>query len=284
MQTINLNKNLWPNGWSKSGPKIMGILNITPDSFSDGGFYEEPKIALKRASEFIEAGADMIDIGGQSTRPGAAIISPEDELDRILPVLKLLRKELPKTILSIDTYYSLVAENALNLGIDCVNDVSGGRLDPDILNIIARYKTPYVITHSRGNSLTMNKLSKYNDVALEVYNELMNSVEEANKRGVSDDQIIIDPGLGFAKNSQQNLILLSNLEKFTRSKFPVLVGPSRKRFIGYILDQENPNKRIFGTAAVVCRCVQAKVSLLRVHDVFEIDQTLKMANSLWPNN
>ncbi len=283
LQIINQNKNPWPKGW-RVRPIIMGIINITPDSFSDGGSYIDPEDALLKAKEFIEVGVDLIDIGGQSTRPGAGIISPEEELNRVVPVLKLLRRELPETFFSIDTYYSLVAEEALNIGVNWVNDISGGRLDPEILNVVANSNVPFVITHSRGNSLTMNLLSKYQDVTSEVYSELMINVEKAISLGVSYSQIILDPGLGFAKNNEHNLCLLYNLEKFTQTRFPVLVGPSRKRFIGHILNETDPNKRIFGTAAVVCRCVEAKVSVLRVHDVKEISQTILMAESLWPKN
>jgi len=262
----------------------MGVINITPDSFSDGGYYIDPFLALKRAKECIEQGASIIDIGGQSTRPGAQIIQPDVELSRILPALKLIRRELPEVLISLDTFYSEVADKAMEIGVDWINDISGGRLDPDILNVVSNSDTPFVITHSRGNSLNMNNMAIYTDVVQDVYNELMLSIEKALSSGLSDKQIVLDPGLGFAKNDEHNLILLSELERFTSGIYPVLVGPSRKRFIGNTIQEPDPKKRNLGTNAVICRCVQAKVDIVRVHDVREVFQTISMASSLWNIN
>ncbi len=262
----------------------MGIINITPDSFSDGGNYIDPSKALKRAKECIAQGAEVIDIGGQSTRPGAEVIQADVEIKRILPVVKLIRKEIPNVLISLDTFYSEVASKALDIGIDWINDISGGRLDPEILNVVSHSEIPFVITHSRGNSLTMNKLALYKDVFNDVFIELMDSVDNALAAGLSNKQIIIDPGLGFAKNDEHNLSILSKLEKFTSTSYPVLVGPSRKRFIGNIISESDPKKRIFGTNAVLCRCVQANVDIVRVHDVKAACQTIAMSNHLWNIN
>ncbi|WP_036918241.1 dihydropteroate synthase [Prochlorococcus sp. MIT 0603] len=259
----------------------MAVINITPDSFSDGGRFLDPKTALNKATDVIDSGADILDIGGQSTRPGAQLISCEEELNRITPVITLLRKEHPNQLLSIDTFYSKVAKKALDLGVNWVNDISGGRFDSDILNVVADSGAPFVINHSRGNSSNMNTFANYQNVTTEVYEELQRAIDHAYSAGVSKKQIIIDPGIGFAKNNFHNIDLLYNLEKFTNSRFPVLVGPSRKKFIGHTLNQPDPMKRIFGTAAVVCRCVQAKVDMVRVHDVSEMKQVIDMSNALW---
>ena len=262
--------------------KIMGVINITPDSFSDGGMYLDVEKALEKASYCINLGAEVIDIGGQSTRPGAEILSSDQELKRIVPALKLIRKEFPTQLISVDTFYSGVAGEALNLGANWINDISGGRLDPQMFNVLAGTEVPFVITHSRGNSQTMKNYSNYQNVAAEVLSELLIQVEKAILAGVSSDQIIIDPGIGFAKNTSQNLSLIKNLGIFTNTKYPVLVGPSRKRFIGDVLNENDPLKRLFGTSAVVCKCVQAKVNYIRLHDIYEMNQLIKMASILWP--
>ncbi len=259
----------------------MGVVNVTPDSFSDGGLYFNSTNALNKVKECFDNGADIIDLGGQSTRPGARLISSEEELSRIIPVLKLIRKELPNVFISIDTFYSDVASRCIDLGVDMINDISGGRFDPKILEVLANSNKFYVITHSRGNSQSMKSLENYSDILSEVFSELMDNVNEAISKGINRDKIIIDPGLGFAKDAFQNLELLSNLEMFTESKYPVLIGPSRKSFIGFVINEKEPSKRIFGTAAVICRCVQANVDIIRVHDVIEMNQTIKMANKLW---
>ncbi len=280
LQTISSKKNLWPKGW-RTETKIMGVINITPDSFSDGGYFIEPIKALERARDCILSGADVIDIGGQSTRPGALIIDADEEISRVIPVLKLLRNEFPDVLISIDTFYSKVADKSLELGADWVNDISGGRHDPEILNVVAKYKSPYVLTHSRGNSITMNNFANYNNVVSEVFKEILINIEKAYSYGVAPQQLIIDPGLGFAKNDIHNFCLLNNLKEFTKTDYPVLVGPSRKKFIGNVLKEPDPKKRIFGTNAVICKCVEANVDIVRVHDVSAVHQTIKIASKLW---
>ena len=260
----------------------MGVLNITPDSFSDGGLNDNPSKAYSRFCDILLAGADIIDIGAQSTRPGALELSSENELKRLLPSLKLIRERSKDSIISIDTFYSKVAEEALSLGVNWINDVTGGRRDPDILKVIADFSCPYVINHSRGNSQNMNNLCNYNDLINDIIDELSALTDKALDAGIAKENIIWDPGIGFSKSTSQNINILNKLELFTKYEFPILVGPSRKRFIGEILGESDMKERIWGTAAVVCRCVEAKVSIVRVHDIEAISKTIKMAKLLWP--
>ena len=254
----------------------MAILNITDDSFSDGGLFIDFESAIRHASLCIELGAKVIDLGAQSTRPGASEVGSEQEIKRLIPVIKELKSIHPEIPISVDTYHHSVASKALNVGADWINDISGGRHDPNIFKVIAESGCLYVLTHSRGNSKTMDSLTNYQSLVNNVKDELSNQIELALSSGVNNNQIIIDPGLGFAKNEDQNLILLRNLDEFVLMPYPILVGPSRKRFIGSVLNEPDPNKRIFGTAAVASRCVMAGVSFLRVHDIKEISQVIKM--------
>ncbi len=279
-QITHLIKNPWPQKWGKK-TAIMGILNITPDSFSDGGLYLDPEDAVSRVSEQLDQGADIIDIGAQSTRPGANLIEPEEELNRLIPVLKTIRNLFPDILISIDTFHSKVAHKALEYGANWINDVTAGREDARILDVVCEAKCPYVLTHSRGNSKTMNNYSFYKDIINDVKNELLESIEKALKIGVLEENIIIDPGLGFAKNTKHNILIIKNLEKFGSFGLPLLVGPSRKRFIGEVLNEQDTKKRIWGTNAVICRCVQAKVHLVRVHEINQVSKTIDMANVLW---
>ena len=259
---------------------VMGIVNITKDSFSDGGLFIDAKSAIKHASKCVKQGAKIIDLGAQSTRPGSSEVGAEIEIKRLIPVIKELKLIHPSIIISVDTYHHSVAKEALNVGADWINDISGGLHDPEIFNVVSDYHCKYVLNHCRGNSMTMDSLANYNDVVFDVKKELSNQIELAISLGISHDQIIIDPGLGFAKNVNQNLILLKNIEQFTSMKYQVLVGASRKRFIGSVIDEPDPINRIFGTAAVASRCVIAGVNFLRVHDVKEICQVIKMTKSI----
>tara|TARA_Y100001968_G_scaffold293576_1_gene299590 strand:+ start:149 stop:928 length:780 start_codon:yes stop_codon:yes gene_type:complete len=258
----------------------MAIVNITNDSFSDGGLFIDFKSAIKHASLCIEQGANVIDLGAQSTKPFASEVGAELEIKRLIPVIKEIKLLHPDIPISVDTYHNSVAKSALNVGADWINDISGGRHDSDIFNVIADYSCLYVINHIRGNSMTMDSLTEYENVVLDVKNELCIQIEKALSYGIKSDQIIIDPGIGFAKNVYQNLDLLRNIDQFVSMKYPVLVGASRKRFIGSVLNESDPNKRIFGSAAVASRCVIAGVDILRVHDVKEISQVIKMTESI----
>tara|TARA_Y100001968_G_C19271333_1_gene674398 strand:+ start:83 stop:925 length:843 start_codon:yes stop_codon:yes gene_type:complete len=277
--TTNQSNYHGPKHWDRE-TNVMAILNITKDSFSDGGFFIDIADAINHACLCIKQGAEIIDIGAQSTRPGASNVGAEIEIKRLIPVIKELKLIHPEIQISVDTFNHTVAKTVLNFGADWINDISGGRHDPEIFNVIADFGCPYVLTHSRGNSKTMDSLAVYKNVFLEVKNEISNQIDLALSFGVNTNQIIIDPGIGFAKNVDQNLTLLKNIEKFVSMNFPVLVGASRKRFIGSIINETDPNNRIFGTAAVASRCVIAGVDFLRVHDIKEICQVIKMTKSI----
>ena len=258
----------------------MAIVNITEDSFSDGGIYIDLPNAIKHASLCIKEGANILDIGAQSTRPGASEVGAEIEIKRLVPLIKELKLLHPSIPISVDTFHHSVAKKVLNAGADWVNDVSGGRHDPEIFRVIADNGCPYILTHSRGNSITMDSLATYTNVVKDVKNELSSQIDLAVSKGVKNNQIIIDPGIGFAKNTDQNLTLLRNLEEFVSMNYPVLIGASRKRFIGSVINEPDPTKRIFGTSAVASRCVIAGVDFLRVHDIKAISQVIKMTHSI----
>ena len=204
-----------------------------------------------------------------------------DRLRRLLPALKAIRQHCPEALISIDTFLAPVAAKALEAGANWINDVSGGRRDPDLLRVVADAGCPVVLMHSRGDSQTMDHLTTYTDVMTDVKEALLERSEAAIQAGVDERQIIWDPGLGFAKTHEQNLQLLRDLEQLTGGPRPVLIGPSRKRFIGAVRDEPRPKARLWGTAAVACRCAQAGAAVLRVHDVVPISQTLRMAAALW---
>ncbi len=265
---------------------VMGILNLTPDSFSDGGRFVHPEAALRQARLMQRQGADLLDLGGQSTRPGASEIGVQEELDRVLPVLERLVATLPTPgegglLLSIDTFRAPVAEAALAAGAHWINDVSAGRRDPDLLAVAAAADCPCVLMHSRGDSRTMEGLAVYGDVVAEVRQELRLATERALAAGVRPERILWDPGLGFAKTTDQNLALMRALPRLRAEGFPLLVGPSRKRFIGAVLAEPRPRARLWGTAAVCGQAIAAGADVLRVHDVGPIVQTARMADALW---
>lgn len=291
------------------GPLLMGVLNLTPDSFSDGGRLDSVEAVLAQARRMLAQGAAVLDLGAQSTRPGATEVGPTEELRRLLPALRVLqqlRQEHPALLLSIDTFDASVAEAALAEGADWINDVRGanrtaeapgGTLrDPAMLPLIARQGCPYVLMHSRGTSQSMDSLAAYGDVVAEVRAELQAATASALSAGVNPEQIIWDVGLGFAKTTAQNLELLRRLPELMetdgnssggrssggRSGYPLLVGPSRKRFIGAVLDEPRPRARLWGTAAVCTLAVAAGARVLRVHDVGPIAQTVRMATAISP--
>jgi dihydropteroate synthase len=258
----------------------MGILNLTPDSFSDGGRIQGVEGALRAASRLLAQGADVLDLGGQSTRPGAGDVGAEEEIRRVLPALVAIRAAHPDAILSVDTFRAPVAAAALEAGADWINDVGGGRRDPAILAVAAAADCPYVLMHSRGDSNSMDSLAVYRDVVREVRDELRQASERALAAGIRRDRLIWDPGLGFAKTSEQNLELLRGLRILCDEGFPVLVGPSRKRFIGTVLAEPRPRARLWGTAAVCGQAITAGAAILRVHDVGPIVQVATMAAAL----
>ena len=260
---------------------LMGVLNVTPDSFSDGGEFNTPAAALAQARQLVAAGADIIDVGGQSTQPGAGVISLEEELDRVLSVLQVIRQQLAVPI-SVDTTCAAVARAAVaEKGADLVNDISGGTFDPDMLLTVAKLSVPIVLMHIRGTPQTMQKLTVYQDLIAEIYQFLENRIEAAIASGIDKSQIIIDPGIGFAKTYDQNLEIFKRLPMLRSLNCPILVGPSRKGFIGHILNQPDPRERVWGTAAACCAAIAAGADILRVHDVKEMREVSRVADALW---
>ena len=260
---------------------VMGVINLTPDSFSDGGQIKGADQALAVARRMVAQGAAVLDLGAQSTRPGAEVIGVDAELARLLPALRLIRSALPQVLLSIDTFRAPVAAAALEAGADWLNDVSAGRMDPDLLGVAAAWGCPLVLMHSRGDSQSMDALTAYGDLVDEVVGELQEASSRARGAGVAASQLIWDPGLGFAKSEAQCLSLLDGLGRLRAQGYPLLVGPSRKRFIGAVLNEPRPRARLWGTAAVVCKAIAAGADLVRVHDVGPIVQTARMADALW---
>ena len=248
---------------------VMGIINVTPDSFSDGGENAGTESAVMRGIQMIREGVDIIDIGGESTRPGASRISPEEEKARVLPVLRALADY--DTVLSIDTMRAEVAEEAIAAGASIVNDVSGGLADSDMPRLIADVRVPYVVMHWRGFSDSMQKLAVYEVTAKEVRHELTERIEKLTKAGVEIDQIILDPGLGFAKEPDHNWDVLQAIESFEKLKRPLLVGASRKRFLGRLLNDgegdRDVKEREAATIAVTTMLAERKVWGVRVHNV-----------------
>ena len=274
----------WPKDWG-TRTAVMGVINLTPDSFSDGGQFNQLDRALAEASRQIASGADCLDLGAQSTRPNAVEVGKDEELKRLLPTLRAIRAAHPKVLISVDTFLAAVASQALLAGADWINDVSGGRRDSEMLPLIAQAGCPFVLMHSRGTSRTMDLCSDYGEqgVVKGVLEELRAATDRALKAGVHRDQLLWDPGLGFAKTTAQNLTLLQQLNTLVDEGVPLLLGPSRKRFIGAVLDEPRARARLWGTAAVCARAVDAGVAVLRVHDVGPIHQVVTMASAIGSN-
>jgi dihydropteroate synthase len=254
-------------------PKIMGVLNATPDSFFEDSRIEKNADLSTRVSAMVNAGMDILDIGGCSTRPGSEEVSEKEELERVLPLIKKIRKEFPDVLISIDTFRASVAEEALKVGADIINDVQGGNYDPRIWEVAKQYKAPYILTHSRGNSQTMQDMSTYNSIILDILQELSEKITRIKKAGVVD--IIIDLGFGFAKTPEQNFELLKNLSVFSMLEFPILCGFSRKSMISKRLNitvEESLN----GTSILNTFAVTKGASLIRVHDVKEAKQIVSL--------
>jgi dihydropteroate synthase len=261
---------------------LMGILNITPDSFSDGGQFNNLESALTQAQKMVENGADILDIGGQSTRPGAEEISLEQELSRVIPIIKKLREQL-KIPISIDTTKAEVAEAAIQVGADIINDISGGTFDELMLPTAAKLNVPIILMHIRGTPETMQNLTEYEDLIGEILQFFITQIQIAIDCGIDPNNIIIDPGIGFAKNYRQNLELIQRLDEFKHLNLPILVGVSRKSFIGKILDRSNPQERVWGTAAACCSAIATGADILRVHDITEMSDVCRVADTIWRN-
>ncbi len=260
------------------GPFIMGIVNATPDSFSDGGRFLEPEAAIAHAFRLAEEGADLVDLGGESTRPGATPVQAEEELRRVLPVISGLRARGFGLPLSIDTFKGAVARAALAAGADLVNDVTG-LSDPDLGAAVAEAGAPVVLQHTRGTPQDMASRAVYADVAAEVAAELAQALARADAAGIARARIILDPGIGFAKTAQQNVELMARIGELRGLGRPLLVGPSRKRFIGAISGAPAAD-RLPGTLAAVAACVLSGVEVLRVHDVAAARQAAAVAAAI----
>lgn len=257
----------------------MGILNVTPDSFSDGGLYAETGKAVARAVEMAAEGADVIDVGGESTRPGAEPVPPEEQIRRVVPVIREARERGVAIPISIDTQSAAVAAAALDAGADMVNDISGVRDDPAMPALLAERRVPFIVMHMQGTPRTMQEAPTYRDVVAEVAAFFEARAEALAATGVDLTHMIVDPGIGFGKNLEHNLALLRSIRTFT-ARWPVCVGPSRKRFLGELLSEPNPARRLLGTAAVIAHCVFAGVAMVRVHDVMEMRQMVQVCSEL----
>jgi len=257
---------------------IMGILNITPDSFSDGGKFLQPGQAIEHGLRMVEEGVDIIDIGAESTRPGAEPVSVEEELRRLLPVLEGLLKRVDIPI-SIDTYKASVAETVLKTGASMINDISGLRFDNRMKDVVAKYQVPIIIMHIKGEPRNMQQNPYYDDLIGEIYEYLAASIHLAVKTGIARNNIIIDPGIGFGKRLQDNFEILKRLSEFQGLGCPILIGPSRKSFIGKVLDL-SPDQRLEGTLAAVTIGIQNGAHIVRVHDVKQVSRACHIIDLL----
>jgi dihydropteroate synthase len=258
---------------------VMGIVNVTPDSFSDGGMFEDAEAAVKHGLRLLEEGADVLDVGGESTRPGSGSVGAEEEGSRVLPVLGGLRREAPEALLSVDTRKAGVAEEALAAGADVVNDITAGA-DPAMLRVVATAGAGMVLMHMRGEPETMQADPRYDDVVAEVRAFLADRLEAAVAAGIGRDRLCVDPGIGFGKNLGHNLDLLRSISSFRELGVPVLVGASRKRFVGELSGAEDPAGRLEGSLAAAVWCASQGVEMVRVHDVGATVRALRVVDAI----
>ena len=263
-----------------SSPKIMGILNVTPDSFYDGGVYSNENEILKQAEKMILDGVDIIDVGGYSSKPGAKIINIKEEEKRVLPIIKLIYKTFKKTIISVDTFRSEIAEKSINAGASIINDISGGDFDNNIYKIAERYKAPYIMMHMKGDPSNMQINPTYQNINYEIIKNLSKKIDFAQKKGVCD--IIIDPGFGFGKTIEHNYQILNNLKLYKVLHKPILIGVSRKSMI-YKLLKTDPSKALNGTTALNTIALINGANILRVHDVKQANEVIKLCGFLKEN-
>ncbi len=293
-QWVNLHKNRFKinhkGKFLNLGDKtaIMGILNVTPDSFSDGGEFLDINRAVEQVAKMLEEGADIIDIGGESTRPGAEPVPEEEEIKRVIPVIKEIRKELGNNFLiSIDTYKANVAKLAIEEGADIINDISGMSFDPKMADIVAQLDCPVIINHIRGNPQNMQKNVYYDDVVQEIISFLENQISYGIRKGIRKDRFIIDPGIGFGKNLEHNIEIIKRLKEFKVLGFPILIGISRKSFIGAILknlmgkeEPPPPKERLFGSLSASAIAVLNGAHIIRTHDVKETAEFLTILDTI----
>ena len=254
---------------------VMGIVNVTPDSFSDGGKFFSPEVAISHASKLISQGADIIDIGGESTRPGAKQVSEPEELKRVIPVIEKIRTDNPTILISIDTTKASVAKHAVEAGADIINDVSGLSFDNNMTGTVESLNVPVVIMHMKGNPQNMQLNPKYKDIVNEILDFFKMKIKIAIQSGINRSMIILDPGIGFGKTVDHNFELLSRLNEFNVLELPIMIGPSRKSFIGITLDLP-PEDRVEGTAAAVSAGVMNGASIVRVHDVKSMKRVVRI--------
>jgi len=270
---------------------VMGILNVTPDSFSGDGIIAKGsavEVAVEQARYFLESGADILDVGGESTRPGSAPVNADEEMERVIPVVHALHKNFPEAVISIDTYKSQVAEEAIRAGAQIVNDVWGLRADDELASVAAKYKTPLILMHNRSNPASVEVREKfgnayigaeYENLIEDVKRELMDSVALAQKAGIAESHIVLDPGVGFGKTREHNLELVNRLDEIRKLGYPILLGTSRKSFIGFTLDLP-PDQRMEGTASTVAVGIARGADIIRVHDVKEMCRVARMTDAL----
>tara|TARA_B100001564_G_scaffold160210_1_gene134741 strand:- start:667 stop:1494 length:828 start_codon:yes stop_codon:yes gene_type:complete len=254
-------------------PKIMGILNVTPDSFFDGGLYNTEKKVDIQVTKMIEDGMDILDVGGYSSRPGAKEISINEEIDRVIPVVKFIRKKYPELILSVDTFRSKVARNCLDLGIDIINDISAGCIDKNILDVVAEYNCPYIMMHMKGTPQTMQINPEYENLIKELLIYFAKRIYLAREKGIID--IIVDPGFGFGKTLDHNYTIMKKIENFKLLDLPILVGISRKSFITKQLDIDKKDS-LNGTTALNMYFLEKNINILRVHDIKEAKECIML--------
>ncbi len=259
-------------------PMIMGILNVTPDSFSDGGSYFDPVHAVEKAHTMITAGADIIDIGGESTRPGSLPVIAEEELKRVVPVIDALSKS-SDVLISVDTQKSSVAEAALQAGAHIVNDVSAGTNDESMFNVVCNSRAGYIMMHMQGTPATMQSSPEYDDILTDIKGFFNSRVQLALQKGIQVNQMVLDPGIGFGKTLEDNLTILANINTLRISKLPLLIGASRKSFIGMV-DESTVDKRLGGSLAAVIATYINKTDIFRVHDVAETKQVLDIFTAI----
>ena len=280
LKKINLKKKNFSNFNFKKVPNILGVLNLTPDSFSDGGKFNSKTRGINHAMELYKKGADLIDIGGESTRPGSRSVSEKNEWNRINKILKRIVKKLP---ISLDTRKSKIMQNGIKLGVKLINDVSGLSYDSDTLTVLKKNKIPFVIQHSIGTPENMQKNPKYKNVLLDIYDFFEDKIKLIRSKGIKHNNIILDPGIGFGKNLKHNMNLIQEISIFHSLGFPVLVGNSRKRFIKDIAKENDSDARIGGTMSSSIYLMMQGVQILRIHDVNEIIQGIKVFNKLIKN-
>ncbi len=260
---------------------VMGILNVTPDSFYDGGRYVPMDVAMRRVERMISEGADIIDVGGESTRPGADPVPLETELERVVPVVKAIRDRFPDILISVDTYKSAVARQALEAGADIVNDISGLQFDPEMARVAAEFGSYVVIMHIKGTPKDMQVNPEYGDVIAEITDYFHRQIDYGVRNGIERGKIILDPGIGFGKRLWHNLRILNEIERF-RDEFelPILIGASRKSMIGMVLGNVPPEQRLEGTIAISAYCAMKGVDIVRVHDVKPNVMAVRMVEAI----